>query len=93
MLVLGTGAGGLPHPDWRENLKVGLRLQQALEAAYPDLMRPLSLRRERFNMHASKGSLLVEIGASGNTMGQALLAARLFAEVTGPVLKQLTVNS
>jgi stage II sporulation protein P len=89
MLVMGTGASGLPHPDWRENLKVGLRLQQALETAYPDFMRPLWLRRERFNMHASKGSMLVEIGASGNTMGQALLAARLFAEVTGPVLKQL----
>jgi stage II sporulation protein P len=92
MMVLGTGAGGLPHPDWRENLKIGLRFQQALEAAYPDLMRPLSLRRERFNMHATKGSMLVEIGASGNTMGQALLSARLFAEITGPVLKEMILG-
>ena len=33
-----------------------------------------------YNQHATAGSLLVEVGAAGNSLDEALLAARLFAE-------------
>lgn len=79
MLVMGTDAGGLPHPDWQENLALAVRVQALLNRDYPGLCRPIDLRAERFNQHAAFGSLLVEVGASGNTLSEALVSARLFA--------------
>ena len=40
----------------------------------------LVLRNSRYNQHATTGSLLVEMGAAGNSLDEALLAARLFTE-------------
>lgn len=90
MLVLSTGESGLPHPDWQENLKFGVKLQCQIANKYPGLMRPINLRRERFNMHATKGSLLVEVGSSANTLDEALIAIRPFAEELAALL--LTVK-
>ena len=81
MFVVGTDAGGLYHPDWRDNLNFVSTLQYALNRAYPSLMRPVNLRTQRFDQHASPGSLLVEVGSSGNTLPEALSAVRLFADV------------
>lgn len=80
MLVIGTDEGGLSHPNWRDNLSWGLKLQGVLNRDYPGLCRNLDLRTERFNQHMTKGSLLVEVGSSGNTMKQAITAARSLGE-------------
>lgn len=80
MIVVGTDAGGLNHPDWQENLALGLKLQAALETVAPGITRPLSLRSERFNQNESPGALLVEIGTAGNTLPEALAAARILAQ-------------
>jgi stage II sporulation protein P len=53
---------------------------RALLEDYPTLMRPLLLRASRYNQHATTGSLLVEVGAAGNSPEEAAVAARLFAE-------------
>lgn len=75
LIIVGTDAGGLPHPDWSKNLALGLRLQKTMCDMYPTLCRPLHLRTERFNGHASPGTLLIEIGSCGNTMEEALRCA------------------
>lgn len=80
MLVVGTDEGGLYHPNWRNNLSWALKLQAVLERAWPGLCRHIDLRTERFNQHATAGSLLVEVGASGNTLKQAIASARLLGE-------------
>lgn len=80
MLVVGTGQGGLSHPDWQENLAFALKLQAALEASSPGLCRPISLRTERFNQDLLPGALLVEMGAAGDTRQEALNTARALAE-------------
>ena len=80
MFVVGTDAGGLYHPDWQRNLNYVTQLQYTLNRAYPGLMRPVNLRTQRFNQHASPGSMLVEVGSSGNTMPEALAAIRLFGQ-------------
>ncbi len=80
MLVVGTDAGGLPHPNWQENLALAVRVQARLARTDASLCRPIDLRIERFNQHATLGSLLVEVGASGNTMPEAITAAGYFAE-------------
>lgn len=78
MLVVGTDAGGLLHPDWRENLSLGVLLQGRLQREYPGLMRPLNLREERFNQDLGTLSLLCEFGTSGNTLEEAVKTAAAF---------------
>lgn len=79
-LVMGSDGSGLSHSGWRENLKLAVAVQQSLLEKHPTLMRPILLRNSRYNQHATQGSLLVEVGAAGNSLDEALLAARLFAE-------------
>ena len=79
MFVVGTDYGGLTHPNWQENLSLALKLQTQLEALCPGICRNLNLRTQRFNQDLSVGSLLVEVGASGNTHAQALKAAQMLA--------------
>lgn len=88
MLVVGTDAGGLDHPNWRENLSLGAILHTRLEGAYPGLMRPLNLRTERFNQDLGQLSLLVEVGASGNTLDEAKAAAARLGEQLGALLQE-----
>ena len=76
MLVMGTDAAGLSHPGWQTNLALGLKLQLQLEALAPGITRPINLRGQRFNQDMTPGSLLIEVGAAGNTHPEALLAAQ-----------------
>jgi stage II sporulation protein P len=75
MLVVGSDAGGLDHPLWRQNLALAAALQARMETLCPGIMRPVDLRTERFNQDLGEMALLVEIGASGNTLDQAKQAA------------------
>ena len=83
MLVVGTNDMGLTHPNWRDHLTLAVQIQKNMLAIDSDLPRPIDLRRQRFNEHATPGSLLVEVGTSGNTLKQALAGARLFAQAAG----------
>lgn len=87
MLVVGTDEGGLSHPDWQENLANALKLQVLLNRSAPGLCRNLNLRTERFNQHETPGSLLVEVGASGNTLAEALRSARILGQALAVFLR------
>ena len=80
MLVVGTNASGLSHPDWEENLALAVKLQSVLESAAPGITRPINLRAQRFNQDLSLGALLVEVGSAGNSHAEALRAAEVLAE-------------
>lgn len=79
MLVVGTDGSGKNHPNWQENLALALKLNVTLEQENPGITRPISLRSQRFNMDLTPGSLLVEVGAAGNTLEEALIAANALA--------------
>ena len=85
MLVLGSSEGG-EHPNWMQNLTLACKLQQSMDTLYPTLARPMTMRSSRYNQQLSTGSLLVEVGTHGNTLQEALAAARLFARAAGQVL-------
>jgi stage II sporulation protein P len=89
MMLVGTGENGLEHPNWKENLKLALRIQSAVTDAYPTLARPVALKKERYNQHLTNGSLILEVGSSGNTLEEALGAIRLYAKAAAPVLLDL----
>ena len=86
-LIVGSDGSGLPHPDWMENLRLAVALQNQIAGQEPTLMRPILLRKSRYNQHASTGSLLVEVGAAGNAPEEAALAARLFARNLAELLQ------
>ena len=89
MLLVGTDASGLEHPGWRENLALALYLQNAVNTACPTLMRPIALVPQRYNQQLTPGSLIIEVGSSGNTLQEALAAIRLFGNAAGPALAEL----
>ena len=89
MMLVGTGENGLWHPNWRENLKLSLYLQQAVNARCPSLMRPVELVSERYNQQLSPGMMILEVGSNGNTLREAMTAAELFGSAAGPALAAL----
>ena len=92
MLLVGTDDAGAYFPDWTEHLALAMQLQRQMDALWPDLARPITLRTARFNQQLTKGSLLVEIGSHGNTLDEALAGARLFARAAGQVLCGLVAD-
>lgn len=89
MFVVGTNEKGLYNPDWRENLKFAVQLQDAIDQKYPNLMRYVNLRQERFNCHATHGSLIIEMGSSGNSLSEAEYGMTCAAEVIADFINGL----
>ena len=89
MMLIGTGKNGLWHPNWQENLKLALYLQNAMEGRYPGVLRPIELVKERYNQQLSTGMMILEVGSNGNTLQEALTAAELFGDAAGAALAQL----
>ncbi|MBQ7951252.1 MAG: stage II sporulation protein P [Clostridia bacterium] len=87
MIVTGTEKGGLPHPNWIDNLTFAVKVQNNLQQHYPNLARPVDLRKERFNTHTTKNSIIFEIGANGNTIEEAIAGAKLAAQAVANVLQ------
>jgi stage II sporulation protein P len=88
MIIAGSDTN-LSNPGWKENFKFAVRLQQKIQKSYPGLMRPVCLTTQRYNMHATHGSLIMEIGTSGNTLDEAVYSARLVATSMAQVIKEL----
>lgn len=92
MLVVGTDKM-FPHPNWKENYKFALLIQEKMEELFPGLGRDIDLREQRFNQHLSKKAILVEIGSHGNTMEESIESAKAFAKVLNEVIKSLSKKS
>lgn len=87
MFVIGTNAGGLWHPNWNENLKFAIKIQEKAEEMYPGLFKPLMLTTSRYNQHTGKYANIMEIGATGNTLEQCLNSMKYLAKVMDEVIK------
>lgn len=80
MFVIGTGSGTAANPLWEENLSLALKLQVQMEQLAPGICRNMNLRSQRFNQDLLAGTLLVEVGAAGNTRAEALTAVEVLAQ-------------
>lgn len=88
MLVIGSDSMGLKHDNWRKNMVFASKIQKKANEMYPELMRPLNLREERFNQHLTTGSLIIEVGSNGNSLDEALVGGEAVAKVIAEVLKE-----
>ncbi len=89
MFVVGTDEKGLYNPDWRDNLTAAIHFQREIAGKYPSLMRRINLRKERFNGHTSKASMIIEVGTSGNSLNEAIYGIELFGECIADYLKRM----
>ena len=80
MFVIGTDHGGSGHTEWEDNLSLAARLHCAINTSHPGIMRSINLRSASFNEQYTKGSLLVEVGATASTLDEVELSAKIFAE-------------
>ena len=87
MLVIGVGYEGYPNKYWEENLVMALKIAKLGEEMYPGLFRQVLVRDARYNQHLQPGSLLVEVGATGNTLEEAYYGARCFANIIAKLYK------
>ena len=87
MLVIGVGYEGYPNKYWEENLVMALKIAKLGEEMYPGLFRQVLVRDARYNQHLQPGSLLVEVGATGNTLEEAYYGARCFANILAKLYK------
>lgn len=80
MLVSGSQSGVVTtFPNWKENLKLAVKLQQTLESTYPTLARSIRLVSKHYNQNLTTGSLLIEIGTDGNTFEEAKYSTELLS--------------
>lgn len=81
MFVIGTNDGGLWHPNWNQNLKFAIKIQEKAEEMYPGLFKPIMLTSSRYNQHIGKYASIIEVGATGNTLEQCLNSMKYFAKI------------
>lgn len=87
MFVIGTDGGGLEHPNWNQNLKIAIKIQEKANQMYPGLFRSIVLRNSRYNQHVAKGASIIEVGATANTLEECLLSMQCLANVLEEVCK------
>lgn len=87
MFVIGTNNGGLWHPNWNQNLKFAIKIQEKAEEMYPGLFKPIMLTTSRYNQHTGKFASIIEVGATGNTLEQCLTSMKYLAKVMNEVMK------
>lgn len=82
MLVMGSQSGSVKNfPNWQENLKFALKIQQTAETMYPSLARAITLMQKNYNESLSNGSVLIEIGTDANTFDEALYSSQLLGNI------------
>ena len=87
MFVIGTNEGGLYHPNWNQNLKFAVKVQQKAEEMYPGLFKPMMVTKSRYNQHTGKYANIMEVGATGNTLEQCLTSMKYLSAVLNEVMK------
>ncbi len=89
MCVVGSDWGGDECKNWQNNLSLALKIREKLNAKYNNLCRPTSLRSTTYNQEMSSYSLLVEIGACGNSYTEAARATELVADSLAEIIKNI----
>lgn len=88
MILSGYDPGGIyDFPNWNYNLRFALKLQKECETRYSGMTRPLDFGNFAYNMNVNTGSLLIEVGADGNTLDEAKYSGKLLGKALSEVLQ------
>lgn len=90
MIVMGSQSGNVTNfPNWEENFKLAVKLQQTIEKNYPTLARPLMLMSKNYNESLTTGSLLIEFGTDANSLQEVFYSAEMVGESLVKLLNTL----
>lgn len=64
-----------------------MKVQEIANKMYPGLFRPIILRNSRYNQHITTATSIIEVGATGNTLDQALNSMKYLSAVLNEVMK------
>jgi stage II sporulation protein P len=85
MFVIGTDQK-LSNPNWKENLKLALKVQKRLNEICPGLAKPIYISKSRYNQHLTNGSVIIEVGGDGNVLDECLLSTKYLAQAINDVV-------
>lgn len=85
MFVIGTDST-LPNPQWKENLKLAIKVQARLNEICPGLAKPIYISKSRYNQHLTNGSVLIEIGGDGNVIDECVRSTSYLAQAINDVI-------
>ena len=89
MCVVGSSWGGDENPNWEGNLALALQLRQRLNQTYENICRPPYLKSSTYNQELAPYSLLLEVGASGNSLAEAKRSANAIAKILAELIPNL----
>ena len=87
MFVMGSNGGGLWHPNWQQNLKFAIKIQQKSNELYPGFAKPIMFRNSRYNQQLAKAACIIEVGSTGNTLEECLNSMKYLAFIMKEALK------
>lgn len=89
MIISGCEYGKVKNfPDWEDNLRFNIQVQNKVEQKYKGLMRPIMFSQRKYNMFETHYSFLLEIGTDANTLDEACYSARMFGDALGELLNE-----
>lgn len=89
MCVVGSDWAGDTHPEWENNLSLALKLRERLNGECENICRPVFLKPNTYNQELAPFSLLVEVGAEGNSLEEAERSAELLAKALGSLFDEI----
>ncbi len=90
MLVMGSQSGDVKNfPNYKENLKLAVKIQSKIESLYPGLARSICLNSKNYNESLSLGSVLIEVGTDANTFEEANYSAVLLGNALSSLFENL----
>jgi len=79
-------------PNWQNNLKFALKLQERAQSMFEGLMKPVMFSPRKYNMDLGEYSILLEMGTDVNTLEEAAYSGRLIGVVLADLLNDYTKN-
>ncbi len=89
MCVVGSEWEGSKYPNWENNLSLALKLRELLNSECSNICRPVFLKSHTYNQEFAPYSLLLEVGASGNSLEEAQRSATLIAQKIVELMKEI----
>jgi stage II sporulation protein P len=87
MLVVGSNTRQ-EHPNWQQNKAFAEKIGAKMEEMYPGLLRTVKVQDGRYNQHLATNAILVEMGATENTIEEVEYASELLAEVLYAIINE-----
>lgn len=80
MLVVSAFDSNAQDPKWHENMALAVKLQAYLQTLCEGVARPVAVRDINYNQALGPCTVLVEMGAAGNSQQEALRTTELLAQ-------------